>query len=71
MKSYMCKLRVGSFITQYSLLPLCNVCGNKKVLFGNLNQGNRSVKPLYVERRVLHRCDFQLFFAGDKRSPQS
>ena len=42
MKSYMCKLRVGSFITQYSLLPLCNVCGNKKVLFGNLNRGNRA-----------------------------
>ena len=37
MKSCMCKLRVGSFITQYSLLPLCNVCGNKKVLFGNFN----------------------------------
>ena len=37
MKSYMCRLHLGSFITQYSLLPLCNVCGNKKVLFGNFN----------------------------------
>ena len=37
MKSYMCRLHLASFITQYSLLPFSNVCGNKKVLFGNFN----------------------------------
>jgi len=38
----------------------------KKVLFGDLNQGNRNVKPLYVERGVLHRCDFQLFLRATR-----
>ena len=66
MKSYMCRLHLASFITQYSLLPFCNVCCNKKVLFGNFNLETETFNPLHVARRVLHRCDFQLFLRATR-----
>ena len=65
MKSYMCRLHVGSFNALY-FLYVKHVVIKKFCLVFLTKKTN--VKPLYVERRVLHRCDFQLFLQATRRA---